>query len=755
MNRDDANAAAHALLSRIGLEVAFIGPDASAGTATLASLLDELAGAVASAPAAIVSQVDAAREWLGIGTGADDLVVRFGTWHPWMEEAVTAWERGQPLPVAPVWASSVPASAHPSARAADPTAARSQDDHAPPAPGRRLAWDDPAMHQDVAVLPDGMDLELVTLFCAEAEELLRDVEQGVLVLERQPDNADTIATVFRAFHTLKGNAAVMKMVVLQGLAHEVESLLDAARRGTMRLDRRAVDVILAGADDFSRFVAEAARQADGRDVGRTIPLPVQGVIDAVHAVLAAPVAGPVAAAAESGDERRDRAPLAPPAAEHATIPAPPAAPPAPGPTAQDDVPVGDVRSGAVPPPVARQDAAATRAPSGGLVRVDTRKLDALVDLVGELVIAESMVVQGTERSRSGDEHLSRSLARLHGITADLQRTAMTLRMVPIRATFQKMSRLVRDASTQLGKRIRLVLEGEETELDRTVVEEIGDPLVHMIRNAIDHGIEGPDGRLAAGKEPEGTVTLRAYHRGGHVVIEIADDGRGLDPARIRARAVERGLVAADAVLENHAAFDLIFAPGFSTAETITDLSGRGVGMDVARRNIERIRGTIRIDSRPGLGTTFTVAIPLTLAIIEGLLVAVGDQRYVIPTLAVCESFRPAAGAVSLVHGRGEVVSVRGRLVPVLRLARHFGVSGGVSEPTEGILVAVEVGSEMRCLLVDALVGKQEVVIKGLGETFAGRAGFAGAAILGDGRVGLILDPAALVRRRSQSTETAA
>ena len=754
MNRDDANAAAHALLSRIGLEVAFIGPDTSAGTTTLASLLDELAHAVATAPAAIVSQVDAAREWLGIGTGADELVVRFGTWHPWMEEAVTAWERGQPLPVAPVWESLARTSANPHARAADPTAMRSRDDQSPPASGRRVAWDDPAIHQDVAVLPDGMDLELVTLFCAEAEELLRNVEQGVLVLDRQPDDADTIATVFRAFHTLKGNAAVMKMVVLQGLAHEVESLLDAARRGTRRLDRRAVDVILAGADVFSRFVAEAARQADGRDVGRTIPLPVQGVIDAVHAVLAAPVAGPVVAAAESGDERRDRAPLAPPAPEHAAIPAPPVVSPAPGPTARDDVSVGDVRSGAVPP-VARQDAVATRAPAGGSVRVDTRKLDALVDLVGELVIAESMVVQGTERSRSGDEHLSRSLARLHGITADLQRTAMTLRMVQIRATFQKMSRLVRDASTQLGKRIRLVLEGEETELDRTVVEEIGDPLVHMIRNAIDHGIEGPDARLAAGKEPEGTVTLRAYHRGGHVVIEIADDGRGLDPARIRARAVERGLVAADAVLEDHAAFDLIFAPGFSTAETITDLSGRGVGMDVARRNIERIRGTIRIDSRPGLGTTFTVAIPLTLAIIEGLLVAVGDQRYVIPTLAVCESFRPVPGAVSLVHGRGEVVSVRGRLVPVLRLARHFGVSGGVCEPTEGILVAVEVGSEMRCLLVDALVGKQEVVIKGLGETFAGRAGFAGAAILGDGRVGLILDPAALVRRRSQSTETAA
>jgi two-component system chemotaxis sensor kinase CheA len=328
-------------------------------------------------------------------------------------------------------------------------------------------------------------------------------------------------------------------------------------------------------------------------------------------------------------------------------------------------------------------------------------------------------------------------------------------MVPIRATFQKMSRLVRDAAAHVGKEIRLVLEGEETELDRTVVEEIGDPLIHMIRNAIDHGIEPPEVRKAAGKPPEGTVRLRAYHRGGHVVIEIIDDGRGLDPERIRARAVERGLVSPETMLDDHALFDFIFAPGFSTAEKVTDLSGRGVGMDVARRNIERIRGTIRIDSTPGRGTTFTLAIPLTLAIIEGLLVAVGDQRYVIPTLAVCESFRPAPGAVTLVHGRGEVVPVRGRLVPVLRLARLVDSPAGVREPSEGILVAVEVGNDLRCLLVDELIGKQEVVIKSLGETFVGRTGFAGAAILGDGRVGLILDPAALVRRRPQATEAAA
>jgi two-component system chemotaxis sensor kinase CheA len=731
-------AALHRLLARIGLELAFVTPGDAAGLAALAGLLDELAAATDGAPPAIGAQVALARAWVGAPAATPDLVARLGDWHPWLEEAVTAWERGLALPTLPEPPPAPVASPGSAMPPAESPAVTTGDRP----PGLDL-WGDAVARQDVTVLPPGADAELIRLFCAEAEDLLRDVEQGVLVLERQPDDPETVATVFRAFHTLKGNAAVMKLTVLQGLAHEVESLLEAARRGGMHLDRAAIDVILAGADLFGRFVAEAAHQVEGRDVGRPIALPVQAVIDAVHHALASSSCA---------------APTRPVGAETARPdPAPAGAALASGTGGMAAAPVAHAAEAppASPTPTVPGPARAAAASSAATVRVDTRKLDALIDLVGELVIAESMVVQGTARARATDEHLARSLTRLHGITADLQRTAMTLRMVPIRATFQKMTRLVRDAAAQLGKEIRLVLEGEETELDRTVVEEIGDPLVHMIRNAIDHGIESPEARVSAGKPPEGTVTLRASHRGGHVVIEIADDGRGLDPGRIRTRAVQRGLLAADAPLDEQAVLDLIFAPGFSTAEQVTDLSGRGVGMDVARRNIERIRGSIRIESVPGRGTTFVVAIPLTLAIIEGLLVAVGDQRYVVPALAVRESFRPAPDAVSTVHGRGEVVSVRGRLVPVIRLARLCGVSGGVRTPSEGILVAVEVGSEVRCLLVDALLGKQEVVIKSLGETFAGRSGFAGAAILGDGRVGLILDPAALVRRRSQLTETAA
>jgi two-component system chemotaxis sensor kinase CheA len=298
------------------------------------------------------------------------------------------------------------------------------------------------------------------------------------------------------------------------------------------------------------------------------------------------------------------------------------------------------------------------------------------------------------------------------------------------------------------------LEGEETELDRTLVEELGDPLVHMIRNAADHGIEPPADRVASGKQPSGTIALRAFHKGGMVFVQIQDDGRGLSVSRIRAKAVERGLIAAQESLTDREVLDLIFAPGFSLASKVTDLSGRGVGMDVVRRNIERLRGMIEIDSVEGKGTTFTIGLPLTLAIIEGLLVQVGDQRFVVPTLSVRESFRPLPSMLSAVQGRGEMVSVRGTLTPLLRLADHLHIPDAVNDPTQGIVMVLEAGQDSRCVLVDALVGKQEVVIKSLGETFQDHQAFAGAAILGDGRVGLILDTTSLVRLKLKHGEAA-
>jgi two-component system, chemotaxis family, sensor kinase CheA len=409
-----------------------------------------------------------------------------------------------------------------------------------------------------------------------------------------------------------------------------------------------------------------------------------------------------------------------------------------------------------PAPVAAPVAAqATETPShpagtatasaAGFVKVDTQKLDSLVDLIGELVISQSIVVQDPHVRDAQSQQLTRSLVQLRRITNELQRTVMSLRMVPIRATFQKMTRLVRDLAAHQQKQIHLTLSGEDTELDRNLIEAITDPLVHMVRNAADHGIERPDVRAAAGKPPLGTIHLRAFHQGASIVIQIEDDGNGLDKERLIAKAIERGLVNAGGTLSTEDAYNLIFAPGFSTAEIVSDISGRGVGMDVVRRNIEKLRGKIDIASTPGKGTTFTIYLPLTLAIIDGTIVSVGGERFIIPTLSVRESFRPRADMISTVHQRGEMINLRGRLSPLLRLYQYFDLKPRVSDPTQSIVVAVESGNQTRCLMVDELLGMQEVVIKSLGEAIQKHRAVSGGVILSDGRVALILDTDELVR----------
>ena len=743
------------LLQHIALELAFVDPVQENGVDGIHDLLTQLTELLTGVSGSrgtdtlefIRLAQRAARRWIDERIAADsrltaETIQRLHEWQPWMESAVTAWEYLLPCPtlpdgwqdVAPIVAplpSKQPTSTQPTTKASVSRAI-------------------PALEDVEEQLADGLaadaDQEMVSLFCSSAQDLLQDIEQGVLVLEENPNESTTIDTVFRAFHTFKGNAGVMNFVVLQRLTHELESLLDAARRGTFQLGRESIDLILQGADILKRYVTELSSQLSGVEVGRKISLPIPSLVRRAHRMLTTG-SGPVPAKS-SAPVVQNRAPASVeiPAISSTTVQ------PIPTPVFAATQPV------ASPEPPAKQVAPTKQAPASsavGIVRVDTLKLDGLIDLVGELVIAQSMVVQNPDLKNITSEHLSRSLGQLRGITSDLQRTAMSLRMVPIRNTFQKMSRLVRDLAAQQGKEIQLVLEGEDTELDRNIVEELSDPLIHMIRNSADHGIEATDRRIADGKPRAGTITLRAFHQGGFIVIQIQDDGKGLVPDRILAKAVERGLVKPDNSLDEQEIFELIFAPGFSTAEQITDVSGRGVGMDVVRRNIEKMRGKIEIQSVAGAGTTFTLFVPLTLAIIEGLLVGVGDQRYIIPTLSVRESFRPLPGMVTTVHGRGEMVHVRGRLTPMLRLGDHLHTPVNAVDPTQGIVVVVEAGQDSRCLLVDELIGKQEVVIKSLGEMFHNQTAFAGAAILGDGRVGLILDIHALVKLKLKHAETAA
>jgi len=373
------------------------------------------------------------------------------------------------------------------------------------------------------------------------------------------------------------------------------------------------------------------------------------------------------------------------------------------------------------------------------VKVDTKKLDTLVDMTGELVIAHSMLKGNASILSTTDQKLSQLLSQINQITSTLQRTTMSMRMVPIKSTFQKMIRLVRELAKSSGKEVGLKMEGGDTEIDRNLVDELYEPMVHMIRNSVDHGIEAPDEREKAGKDRRGTVQLRAYHRGGNIVIEIEDDGIGLDKNRIIENARKNNIIDVDGNLTDSDIYNLIFQPGFSTAKKVTDISGRGVGMDVVKRAIEKLRGRVEITSNPGQGSMFIIRLPLTLAIIEGMLVRAGQERYIIPALMILESFRPDKNQYFTVEGKGEIVVSRDDLIPLIRLDRLFGFQGDAINPWDGLVVVVEHDGEKKSLLIDELLGKEEVVIKSLGETLKDTKGIAGGAIMGDGRVGLILD----------------
>jgi two-component system chemotaxis sensor kinase CheA len=376
--------------------------------------------------------------------------------------------------------------------------------------------------------------------------------------------------------------------------------------------------------------------------------------------------------------------------------------------------------------------------------VEEGRLDALLDAIGEMVIAESMVSAST-RGGTDAAVLELQVERLDKITRELQQMATSLRMMPLRTTFRRMARLVRDVANKNGKLVDFVLVGEDTELDKVVVDRISDPLVHALRNAVDHGIETPAERRAAGKPEVGRVELRASHTGGAIHVEITDDGRGLDTERILATARERGLVTEDEMLDEKSIADLVYAPGFSTAEKVTDVSGRGVGMDVVKRTVEELRGRVELRSVAGEGTTLEIRLPLTLAIIDGMILRVGAERYVLPLIAIERSVRPRADQIASVTGRGQMLSLPEGLVPVIRLHELFSTPDAETDLTQSVVVIVDDNGTRAGLLACELLGQQQTVIKPLGEGLPQQLGIAGGAIMPDGRVGLILDAAGLVR----------
>lgn len=578
------------------------------------------------------------------------------------------------------------------------------------------------------------DIDIFSGFVVESLEGLESIEIGLIDLEQNPDDTEVINTIFRSFHTIKGVSGFLCLERINKLAHRSENLLDKIRSNDINMDADITDVILDSVDLLKKMVEGVQ---NGMDTGTALDIacdiiPVVTRIEQIQA-----------------DARRGAKPIGEILVDRGTVSAQELETAVTKQKETPDKKIGEilVENGAAN---AKQVAVALRdqKKSGTRkrelqVKVDTNKLDNLVDLAGELVIAQAMLRQNPYVLAAQDQSLAHTLGQLNQITSSLQTMTMTLRMVPIKSTFQKMVRLVRDLARNCGKKVQLTMEGEETEIDRNVVDELYEPMVHMIRNSVDHGLETPQERIDVGKNAEGEICLKAYHRGGNIVVEISDNGRGLDKTRIIEKAKKNGLITDENKLGDDEVNNLIFQPGFSTAKEVSDISGRGVGMDVVKKAIEKLRGRVDIQTVSGQGSTFVISLPLTLAIIEGMLVRVGRQRYVIPALSIIESFRPTREQYSTVEGKGEMILSRNRLIPLVRLCKIFGCRTDVAHPWQGLVVIVEYDGKYMSLLLDELLGKEEVVIKSMGEMMKEVQGIAGGAILGDGQVGLILDMAGI------------
>lgn len=581
------------------------------------------------------------------------------------------------------------------------------------------------------------DPTLVKEFLVESEELLQRMDQDMVTLEAAPKDTEVLNRIFRALHTIKGTSGFLGYEPVVRLSHRAEDVLNNLRKGELQLTRRMTDALLQSRDQLGRML-EDIRQGGLQRYD----------IDALVAELEA-VQRPEAAPAEGNAvEVSTAAPESQPSATP-SVPDDAAVPPAPAEAVQAETTAPS--AGVQENQPARQRAAVEGSSSAQTMRVDVRKLDELINLIGELVLERNRLTQlsrdltlGRVNAEDLDSSLNQSTARLSFITEELQSAGLRTRMVPIDAVFRKFPRLVRDVARTLNKEVDLQLRGEDTELDKTMVELIGDPLVHLVRNSLDHGLEMPEVRAAAGKPRAGTIRLEASQEGDQIVIIVADDGAGIDPERIARKAVEKELVTAERVrtLSKREVLDFIFLPGFSTAEKVNDLSGRGVGMDVVRSNLKRLNGTVDLDSFLGLGTTIRLKLPLTLAILPVLLVEVAREIYALPLRAVIETARIQPSEVHQVEGR-EVLQLRGETLPLLRLGRMFEVRA-----TEGDLgdkvVVLGIGEKRVAVLVDHLVGQESTVIKPLSAFLHHSANLAGATISGDGRVRLVLDPAGLL-----------
>jgi two-component system, chemotaxis family, sensor kinase CheA len=580
-------------------------------------------------------------------------------------------------------------------------------------------------------LTDGIDLLME--FIDESVDHLEGAEKSLLALETAPDNTEEINNLFRKFHTIKGVASFLNLDDIRILSHDTETMMDLVRTGSLSLNRAISDAVLLSIDSLRKLLALLKEQILNAGALKSRYCDVSDTVYAIRSIISQQPSQPQGERKKLGEILLEKeiisdSELISSLEEQQQE--------------GQNKKIGEIlieKGAATVQQVERaiQEQKGTVETAG--IKIPVRKLDDLIDGIGELVITGNQVIRNPEVNASGNSRLQKDLRQLDRIIREIQSVSMSIRLMPIRPVFQKMLRIIRDLAAKSGKKIDVRLTGEDTEIDKNIIEMISDPFVHMVRNAVDHGIEPADLRRERGKPVAGRVELNAYHKSGSVIIEIRDDGGGLNKEKILARAVERGLAKKGEALTEAEIFAFVFEPGFSTAEKVTDISGRGVGLDVVKRNIEQLMGKVEIASESGTGTTFIVKLPLTLAIIEGIAVRVGSEIYIVPIFAVSEFITFSRKAVTSIAGKGDVVMIHGNLFPVVRLDRYFNVryENNDSESLTGCLVISDYGQ--LCIVIDELIGQQQVVIKSLGGYLKNVKGLAGATILGDGKAGLILD----------------
>lgn len=630
--------------------------------------------------------------------------------------------------------------------------------------------------------------EIMEDFLVEAFEMIEQLDQDLVELENNPEDLDLLNRIFRVAHTIKGSSSFLNFDILTRLTHNMEDVLNKARRDELKITPDVMDVVLHSIDLMKALLA--AIRDSGTDANSGIE--IDDTVSRLQAISSggtggesaespAPQAAPAQSVAPStpadsnnplADEpeldysnmsaeeveaeierllkKRQEADKQARAAQKAGG----VAPSVQAPKAPDSAPAAQATPKPAPKPTPKKAGGDEKAPAASVeqtVRVDVKRLDHLMNLIGELVLGKNRLIKiygDVEERYDGEkflEELNQVVASISSVTTDVQLAVMKTRMQPVGKVFNKFPRMVRDLSRELGKNIDLVITGEETELDKSIVEEIGDPLIHIIRNSCDHGIEKPEDRLALGKPETGTVTLKAYNEGNHIVIEIADDGKGLDAQMLKQKGIEKGVISereADTMSDKEA-FGIIFKPGFSTAATISNVSGRGVGMDVVKTNIEKLNGIIDIESEKGVGTTQKLKIPLTLAIIQALLVAVQEEYYAIPLSSVIETVRVSQDEIYTVDGKS-VLRLRDEVLSIVRLADIFKVDSVLENTNEVYVVVIGLAEQKMGVIVDYLVGQEEVVIKSLGYYLKGTEGIAGATVRGDGKITMIVDVAAMM-----------